>query len=542
MNLPNELVYMECPCGSGKKFKFCHFPALRKELEAREKPDEDTVEELVLTSLKPRGPEWDRDAAGSAEEKASMDAGVDEECAGQWKRAAAAYREAREAHPEYWPAWNAEAEVLWMDGDAEGALALQREAMETSDAVNATGWARLSDWCYQLDRNAESREFAERARAVPPVSQEGTEAVCRALARWNLHEAVAEYALASKCDGGGDVALFAGVALANLGRYGEAKTYLKIASNGCRSAMVPAVVLNDIEEREFADSLEESPPPPAPPEDPNAYFDLENYADGPQWVRAAAGTGRNVAADLADILCTHMLLADEEAVAIASEADPARGETLRAKFRRWGTQSPELADEQAALARSHGGATGRELLARVLRIAGHFDTVVHGESTAGERNRDPAEQEAFNNAVKDIQTFHPGSARWTRAKETFSRLVEKDADDFRAAYNLVTVLMVEGDFEKGLALLRDIRAKHPEYGHAAARTLQILCREKKFDEARKLVESFRPGPRMHAEEYARWFMAAGKFHRAVGDDSAADTADERVEWAEFMFGLDLPRH
>lgn len=53
MRMSSSILYAQCPCGSGKKFKFCHYDAVRNYL-----PDDPTpsdVTEEVRRTMQPSG-------------------------------------------------------------------------------------------------------------------------------------------------------------------------------------------------------------------------------------------------------------------------------------------------------------------------------------------------------------------------------------------------------------------------------------------------------------------------------------------------------
>lgn len=547
MRIDSDLLYTECPCGSGKRFKFCHWPQAREKLgkmalDDEERPVREVVREVVLQLLKPRGIILDAEAVGGQEELTAMEAGWAPHLIGDWKAARAGYRSVREEHPEYWPAWNAEAFMLWKGGDAEGALAAQRAALEGPGGENAKGWAQLSEWLYVLDRDEESRECVERARRLPAVSEEGTLAVCRALAHWRMHAELAEYAMGSGCDGAPEVASLAGVALASLDRREEAMPYLQIAEYEGAGGDVASYVLGVFDD----DSLDD--------EEKDAlgrwkfdYFGLENYAPGPEWVRQALHGGRNVTCDVTAMLMAQSELTPDEVAEILAKVEGERAAQLR-KF-----ALATLADYEAVpveerpvertwydhLIEEHHGIRGVELLGWVLRKFGYQDTVLHGEDMAGEIGLDEEEGRTMFEAAKVVGSAVCGSKVWQQSVEALKKLATAHPDAYRVQYILVLAALQEGNDEAAEQELRRIWAEHPGYGPAAGRLIQVLCDQDRFDEALKVVEEFRPGPRMHVVEYVAWYKAIADLNSCLEDPNEAGVhAEESLDRVCAEFNLD----
>lgn len=549
MRIDNDLLYMECPCGSGKRFKFCHWPLAREKLglmaaKGGGEAEKKQVRDVVLQLLKPRGKALDAEAVGGPEELAAMKAAWAPHAGGDWKAARARYRALREAHPEYWPAWNAEALMLWMDGDAEGAVAAQRAALEGPGGENATGWAQLSEWLYVLDRDEESRACVERARRLPAVSEEGTLAVCRALAHWRMHAELAEYAMGSGCDGEPEVASLTGVALGCLGRREEAMPYLQIA-DGARGpgADVASYVLGVF----GGDSPEDEDEEDAQGMEKFAYFGLANYAIGPEWVRQAFHGGRNVTCDVTEMLMDQNELNPDEAAEILKKVAGERAAQLRktalAMFAAYKAVPVEKQSDDFAwrdlLIEEHHGLRGQELLGWVLQKFGYQDTVLHGESTAAEAGLSEEEATKMYNAGKIVEMSLYVSEAWQQSVEYLKKLAAAHPDSYRVQYNLAMIALQEGNDEVAEKELRRIWAEHPGYGLAAAQLVRLLCDQDRFDAALQVVDAFRPGPRMHVVEYVAWYRAISELNSHLDDPYQAGLfAEESLDRVCAEFNLD----
>lgn len=217
-----EIVYAPCPCGSGKKFKFCCFKKYRDRLD-----DDMTLAEVTqLVRCEASGI---KSGARSFDPEAERlhDAGYNLMVSRDFARARAAFRCAREVDPEHNAAWNNEASCAWEMGDYADACDIQREGNAKMRAVDSFGLARLAVYAHTIGLEDEAVRSLEAALAVPPISVFGALETCFALALYHRHRDIVEYVAKSGMADSARLMLYTGIARANLNEMGQARLDLE---------------------------------------------------------------------------------------------------------------------------------------------------------------------------------------------------------------------------------------------------------------------------------------------------------------------------
>ena len=217
-----EIVYAPCPCGSGKKFKFCCFKKYRDRLD-----DDMTLAEVTqLVRCEASGI---KSGARSFDPEAERlhDEGYDLMVSGEFARARAAFRRSREVDPEHNASWNNEASCAWEMGDYADACDIQREGNAKMRAVDSFGLARLAVYAHTIGLEDEAIRSLEAAVAVPPISVYGALETCSALALYHRHRDIVEYVAKSGMADSVRLMLYTGIAHANLDEMGQARLDLE---------------------------------------------------------------------------------------------------------------------------------------------------------------------------------------------------------------------------------------------------------------------------------------------------------------------------
>lgn len=239
-----EIVYAPCPCGSGKKFKFCCFKKYRDRLD-----DDMTLAEVTqLVRCEASGI---KSGARSFDPEAERlhDKGYDFMVSRDFTRARATFRRSREIDPEHNASWNNEASCAWEMGDYADACDIQREGNAKMRAVDTFGLARLAVYAHAIGLENEAVRSLEAALTVPPISVYGALETCFALALYHRHRDIVEYVAKSGMADSVRLMLYTGIAHANLGEMGQARLdlektgtshhfdlaerYLDIMADGC---------------------------------------------------------------------------------------------------------------------------------------------------------------------------------------------------------------------------------------------------------------------------------------------------------------------
>ena len=153
MKVDRDILYADCPCGSGKKFKFCCFESVRDELHDDIGKDEiaSIVEERLASFANDPGVDPVTDRA--AIEKALL--GKKALLNSRFADSARLFQEARTACPNMVSAWDCEATSLWVLGEYEKALEVAKESLGCPEVGTDFGLAQLAMFEYFLGKDAE---------------------------------------------------------------------------------------------------------------------------------------------------------------------------------------------------------------------------------------------------------------------------------------------------------------------------------------------------------------------------------------------------
>ncbi len=227
MKIDSSILYAPCPCGSGKKFKFCCWPKCRDSFN-----DDMTKAQFVQTVRCTAVGIYDNMNASEGGEVCER--GRQNLLEGRFEKARPLFRKARTLDSKMWVAWNNEAICAWETGFVEEAYDLQRKGIEVAAPLrNTYGCASMAVFSHVLGRDDEAAEWLERALADKlPLGRDVVVRVCYALALFRRHRAIVGYTSESGMDDDGQVAFFKGTALANLGELVAARDALAVACGG----------------------------------------------------------------------------------------------------------------------------------------------------------------------------------------------------------------------------------------------------------------------------------------------------------------------
>ena len=158
MRIDSSILYAPCPCGSGKKFKFCCWPKCRDSFN-----DDMTKAQFVQTVRCTAVGIYDNMNASEGGEVCEW--GRQNLLEGRFEKARPLFRKARTLDPKMWVAWNNEAICAWETGFVEEAYDLQRKGIEVAPVRNTYGCASMAIFSHVLGRDNEAAEWLERALA-----------------------------------------------------------------------------------------------------------------------------------------------------------------------------------------------------------------------------------------------------------------------------------------------------------------------------------------------------------------------------------------
>ena len=319
MNIGQEILYAQCPCGSGKKFKFCCFPKYRDAIDA-----DMTMSDIAGMM---RADEAGVDGLIPNDEANSLcDRGVVALRKMDRVRAADLFRRARETDETLWTAWNNEATCAWEAGDVEAAYDIQCRGIAKSPIDNTFGHAAMVFYSYALGREEEAEAWLEKALSnKKPLNADVVRHVCKALAVFRRHRDIVDYVAASGMSDDPGVSYYLGTAYANLVETGEALSALHVALKGDYHQQAGS----------YIDMLEVAIEPPSPYEGDWPYFSIMDFAPARWLDEDMRESGdplarcRNFADEAIVVLCTEGLRPTKDLLKLVVGRDGTRVQKLR---------------------------------------------------------------------------------------------------------------------------------------------------------------------------------------------------------------------
>lgn len=524
-----EWLYEECPCGSGKKLKFCCWPEVRDEVSGGD--THDRLVEAVRNLHQPPGltNTW-TELSPSALLRADEALQLMRE--GQDAKAAEGFREARKSLPGLYALWNNEAMAWWRAGKYEKARRLLEECLKYTGAINAFGWGMLAEMRYGTGKEEGAAEAAERAVALCPVSRDAASKTAAALAMLGRDEEVVRYVEGCGFEEAKVGCFHAGVASANLGRREEALAWLEWAE-GENLAMneLRGKIVADLKAGKRAEDLPEG----RWPHWCRASYDLGGYVQT-EAMTALGGKWSAVACDLMSMALYEGTLKAGDALALLHYLKGMRATAMRERLEAHGateTAQPPFATKDEA----------KEFFVNaVLNMDGlTFQTIEFSENMEME---DPIPEEdipAYEKAIEALRKKDPSRAAWKTGKATLMRLAEGHPGRYRVRLNLAGMLMLEGKEHEAEERLEQLFEEFPSYGFAAAGLLRLAVERGDLDKADEICRKYRPAKKMPPEEYLDWLDALEPYLELCGEEDLLENVRETAKdlWKEL--GIPEPK-
>lgn len=519
MSISPSILYAPCPCGSGKKFKFCHFDVVRGQLTGT--PTQSDVTMAVRKAMQPFGMVNDVDPIEDRESIRVMFAAMKDRDAGRMADALAGFRKARERTPKLMTAWNNEAMCLWYMGRFDEAVVRQEEGLARSADANAYGWAQLATMDHCLGRDSARDLALDRAKAIKPISADAAVKVCEALALAARHRALLDYALGSGFADTPGMALLSGIAAANCGRSEKALELLRSVPDGDRHADRA----RDIAAEVAAGRKETvSPLGTWPYFQPETYFGMFLVPDA---LKKHAAEHRNILCDLVEMMSAAGKMTDDEAVDVLAVAGgPRAGALLDAIQKRM--PLPKKSDGKTFRKR---GAPNEDFDPNDPNLTRHFISCTSFEDNP----MSPADDKAFQRASRAVNTSRPGTKTFEKGRQGLEGLLERYPDYHRLEFNYAVALMRDGEHDEAIRRFEKIVAEHPDYAFARSALLDTAVLDGDFARAKELVTGYRLPARVHPLEIQNWYQAVLRYAEATDAKDDAKFARDNLAMLQTAF-------
>ena len=510
--IDQKILYSDCPCKSGKKFKFCCYNSIRDLL------PNDPTRAMVADAIRERARSQKIEKLISQHSNIDLNGfhrhiklGVDYLNNYKFDFAEREFLLAKEKF-EFAPTpYNNLALSAIIQGKIDEAEEIARDAIKRFPCENPFGMALYADIKYIKGEIAEALKILEQAENITPDSAAHAVRVCESFAHYKHHQRIIDYII--KCDYEDDpnAAFFLGIAFANLGKESEAINYLRIASEGIHYEYAEKIVDKLIHGEKpdticgdwmyFAD---------------NSYPLSNCILKHNEKDNGGLQTTAEAASEFIEIQVNDGYLEIKDAIKMLScvicknaerllnalRLDESRPESIR--------KAAQKAYEKNYIKNKFGE-----------NLSKQQDTLIQGMLISEDALIPlPLPEEEKVKYEKAVQIILDPSSKKNDFKKAFIILEDfynKNPYFPSIANNYASALSRLGKYEEAKKIIENCFAAHPEYVFGAANYLNILMSEKKIDEARAMYDNYNLPNKIHPLAYLSWYNVATKYLSLIGD-------------------------
>lgn len=506
--------YDPCPCGSGKKYKFC----CRSGNRAPEGTDWVPLREGMYASAD--DPErtlivGDMDTAIRLNEQ-----GSNLLSRGRMDEARKLFERSRRMCPAFTPATNNLALCHFGGGDAKKAIEVQQSAFGYP-LPNPFGHASLAIYCRYLPYREEMVRLAEEslrlATELSSPTVEGVIRTCEALARYGWHKEMVTLLEKSKFGSDERLAYFGGIAAANLGDAERAVELLRVAQHAASPDQGLA--------KRYVKLLSEGAGPGTVLGNWPYFTWLHLLAYWPPLHRALKEDPSECVHLLATVDIVAAMLDGEEAQvkssleALEVSEHPAATEILERVAQSASAEDWRRAAAREALERKTEPPKSREQIRVEGILPGRHPPVV---TIDYEMTLDPPLTPKQEEKIAEAHHLLSGGVvDLLRAGKMLRKLVEQEPEFITAQHFYAVALARQSQFDKAEQILREILRGHPEFLTSAATLLLFLKHRGRLEEAEELLNSYSVPSEVHPLHWENWLFALLGFCKDAGKMDAA---------------------
>lgn len=514
----NEDLYKPCPCGSGKKYKFCchvkrrESAASRPPLRVLSGSDGDEYADFV------DDPEWMSVAPELIDaSRRDSDKGFKLMKKNHFRQAMPWFRKALERVPVVYTPANNLALCLFVTGDLDEAIAVQEQNLEDSPLPNPFGLANLATFYWIRGDEKAAKDYIEEAMSLPFPSVDTCIKICEVLARLKRHQAILDVADSSIYGDHSDVSFFSGVAAANLGKKGRAKEDLRRVGIGYHKADMARRYLQHLQERSTPQTvLGDWPYLLAFEICPQVLVEAEMKADEKGWCK------RRILVQFTEALLNESADDPVKMLGLLAYAthpdaniilwtivngsfgpDALRGRALSMLQERGEVKADQPIEMLVNGKRTSVQSVGMKLNPEI-RFGG--DLPVHLEKI-------------YTKAIQDAQKRNPN---WKKVGEAYQEVIRELPEFYPARYNYATTLMQRERYAEAEPILRELTEQHPGYLFATSTLLQLYMMQQREAEAESLFMSVKMPEETHPSAMISWLAAQYLYLDRKGEYDAAD--------------------
>lgn len=510
--IDNENPYSPCPCGSGKKYKFCCYQKARdlplERFSTHWVAAESPPEKDIFLSLK---------APALAESMLLNSKGLRLLAVADYEGAIKLFKQAMlPGLEDFYTSSNNLALCLYASGRLGEAIRVQSQSLKESRFPNPFGLANLATFHYIDGDEALARQCLDDALKLDMPSADACIKVCEALARFKRHQDILDVADASPYRNNPDVCFFTGVAAANLGGRVRAQQDLSRQKESHYKAEII---------RRYREHLREGAAPHTVLGDwpylysqeilPHDLLEVEFLDDPKNW------RDRRIILDVCEVFCNERPSAAAAALEMLQnikhpEVIPFLWKIVNGSF-----GPDDFRIKALTILQQLGGAkSGQEVEVliegqrRKLAVAG---TRLNADFRFGEELPEKLGL-LYEKAVLDARKKRPD---WAAQQKIYQRILQEAPDYYPARFNYAVSLLKQKQVPEAEEILRTLIKEQPEYLFAWAHLLHILVNKDCLAEAGELVKNAPIPEETHPQAWVTWLMAKTVYYDEIEEDDAA---------------------
>jgi len=492
-------TYSPCPCGSGKKYKFCCLQTQR-ERDVRESRSS-------FWSISSSDELADEGAASAvsgdlAAERAFCEKGLRLMAAGEFEKAIAPLRDAVAKAPTIYTAANNLALCLFVTGKLDEALLVQKESLTASPFPNPFGLANLATFLYAAGDEHEAMRYLDEALDVRPPSVDACVKICETLARFRRHQAILDLVDKSRYGGEPAVCYFTGIAAANLGDSARAQRDLRRVNMGHHKADWVRRYLEHLREGTSPHAIRGDWPYLLPYEVcPITVIKAEVACDQAAWL------ARRIVADVFEaVLNDSPDKTDSGINALKCVTHPDATALLWMIAK--GTFGPDSLRMAALQGLQERGEIAPQHQVEVFMGGKRREVTVTGTQLNPEFRYCEALPDKLERLfAKAIEAGCKKKPDWAAIGVIYEEILAAAPGYIPARFNYAVSLLNRRRLAEAEDILRALVSEHPEYLFARAALLQLFNEDGRDKQAKALLKSTAMPTETHPDAMVAWLMA-----------------------------------
>jgi len=514
----NNDLYKPCPCGSGRKYKFCCLAKQR-----------DSASERPLLRVLP-GVEDEDDGEWVPLDEAAIEAGK-RECGkglklmgqSKFKQAIPWFRKALERTSVVYTPANNLALCLYVTGKLDEAIAVQALSLAESPLPNPFGLANLATFYWIRGDESAAEACIEEAMTLPFPSVDTCIKICEVLARFKRHKTILKVIDSSDYVGYPDVCFFSGVAAANLGKRVRAEADLKRVSVGYHKAEMAQRYLRHLQEKSTPHTVMwDWPYLFAREVCPQDLMEAQIKADEKAWCQ------RRVLVQFTEALLNEDSHAPVQALVWAAFArHPDSIALLWAIVR--GTFGPDALRSKALSILQERGEIKPGEPVEMLVDGKRAKVQSVGVNLNPEYRFGPPLPRALDKIyVKAITDGRKPNPNWDKIGKVYEQVMHAQPDCYPARYNYAISLVHRQRHTEAEPILRELYEQHPDYLFAASTLVQLCMVQGRDAEAKAIIDSVTLPAETHPSAMVSWMIAQHMHWQQQGEHAAAERCLDMV--------------